>query len=87
MASPDWPGWRGVNTSGISPDKNLPVEWSTRRGIRWKQTVPGEGNSSPVVCGDKVIVTSAVNEADNKRLIVCCFERRSGEPQWQVDIG
>ncbi len=86
-AADNWPGWRGSNTSGISADAGLPTEWSTDRGIRWKQKVPGQGNSSPVVWGDQVLLTSALGDAEGSQLIVCSFNRHTGIPQWQADAG
>jgi outer membrane protein assembly factor BamB len=83
----NWPAWRGVNTSGVSSDQSLPVEWTTEKGIRWKQSVPGRGNSSPVVWGDQVLITSALGEAEGSRLVVCSFDRRTGKLQWQADAG
>ncbi len=78
-----WPQWRGENACGISPDANLPVAWSATKGIRWKVAVSGRGNSSPIVAGDQVIVTSELAESAGADLVVCSFDRRSGQPQWQ----
>lgn len=83
----NWPGWRGVNTSGISADQNVPIQWTTQQGIRWHKTVPGRGNSSPVVWGDHVIVTSASGEVSGSRLVVFSFDRRTGDVQWQRPAG
>jgi outer membrane protein assembly factor BamB len=83
----NWPGWRGVNTSGVSGDSSLPIEWSPDRGIRWKQKVPGRGNSSPVVWGDQILLTSALGDDEGSQLMVCSFNRRTGKPQWQAAAG
>ncbi len=86
-ASDNWPGWRGINTSGISSDSGVPTEWDTIRGIRWKQKVAGQGNSSPVVWGDHVLLTSALGEDEGSQLVVCSFNRKTGKPQWQAAAG
>ena len=78
---------RGENTSGISTAQHLPVEWSTEKGIRWKQAVPGRGNSSPVIWGDHVLVTTALGEIEGSKLVVCSFDRRTGTLQWQAEAG
>ena len=83
----NWPAWRGVNSCGVSADRGLPVEWTTEQGIRWKQTVPGRGNSSPVVWGERVFVTSDLGEADQNRLMIYAYDRRSGKLVWQADAG
>jgi outer membrane protein assembly factor BamB len=55
-----WPMWRGADGSGISPEIDLPSEWSPDRNIRWKTPLPGRGHSSPVVWGNRVFVTADV---------------------------
>ncbi len=55
----NWPGWRG-DGRGISPEKNLPLKWSEQDGIKWKTPIPGAGHSSPIVCSDRIFVTTAV---------------------------
>lgn len=61
-----WPNWRGPLDRGVAPNGNPPVEWSEEKNIRWKVPLPGQGSASPIVWGDRVFVTSAVNtgEAD-----------------------
>jgi outer membrane protein assembly factor BamB len=80
-----WPGWRGENTSGVSSETDLPTEWSKSRGIVWKADVPGHGNSSPVVWGDYVIVTSALGDGDGSALVVCALDRQTGKLRWQTE--
>src|SRR5437016_5710468 len=55
----DWPRWRGPYDNGMARG-DAPVEWSDTRNIAWKLAVPGKGNSSPVVWGDKLFLTTAV---------------------------
>ena len=81
-----WPGWRGENTSGVSAEKKLPLQWTSTRGIRWKAKVPGHGNSSPVVWDDYVLLTSAVGDGEGSQLAVCAFDRQTGKIRWQTDV-
>lgn len=60
LADPNWPQWRGPASAGISDEKNLPVEWSPNKNIAWKTEIPGRGQSSPVVWGDRIFLTSAI---------------------------
>jgi len=60
----DWPGWRG-DGRGISPGKNLPLKWSEDEGVKWKTAIPGAGHSSPIVWGNRVLVTTAAAEDPN----------------------
>src|ERR1700733_7770421 len=62
----DWPQFRGPGGSGLPDDKQLPTEWSSDTNVKWKVPIPGVGWSSPIVSGDKVFVTTAVTEKQNK---------------------
>ena len=56
----NWPQWRGPDGSGVSNEKNLPGEWSPAKNIKWKTAIDGRGHSSPIVWGNKIFVTTAV---------------------------
>jgi len=58
----NWPGFRGANRSGISDGIEPPVKFDldSGSGVAWRADLPGLGNSSPVVWGDRVYVTTAV---------------------------
>jgi outer membrane protein assembly factor BamB len=57
-----WPGFRGANRGGIGDGLDTPVEFDleTGEGVAWQAELPGLGNSSPVVWGDRIYVTTAV---------------------------
>jgi len=56
----NWPQWRGPHGSGISEEKNLPTEWSAEKNIVWKAELPGRGHSSPIVWGNRIFLTAAI---------------------------
>lgn len=58
-AAENWPQWRGPNAQGISTEKQLPTEWAPDRNIAWKTPLP-HGYSSPIVWGDRIFLTSAI---------------------------
>ena len=61
----NWPRLRGADASGLPNDgkhKGLPIKWSKTENVKWKTQVPGTGWSSPVVWGDKVFITSVIND-------------------------
>lgn len=62
----DWPQFRGPGGSATATETNLPEEWSTSKNVAWKVKVPGYGWSSPIVWGDKVFVTTAVSDKQQK---------------------
>ena len=53
-----WPGWRG-DGNGVSEESDLPVEWG-ENGYLWRTPIDGTGNSSPIVWGTQVFVTTSV---------------------------
>ena len=57
----NWPQWRGPDASGIARVGNPPSEWSESHNVRWKVPIGGLGSSSPIVWGDRVYVTTAVD--------------------------
>jgi outer membrane protein assembly factor BamB len=56
----NWPQWRGPDGSGISTEKHLPATWTPTTNIKWKAAIPGRGHSSPIVWGNRIFVTTAV---------------------------
>ena len=55
----DWPYWRGPESNGMAVG-DAPLHWSDTENVRWRTAIPGRGNSSPVLWGDKIFVTTAV---------------------------
>jgi outer membrane protein assembly factor BamB len=55
-----WPQWRGPSGQGTSTETNLPSQWSTNVNIKWKAAIPGRGHSSPIVWGNRIFLTTAV---------------------------
>ncbi|HLE62855.1 MAG TPA: hypothetical protein VI750_06945, partial [Pyrinomonadaceae bacterium] len=60
VSAANWPQWRGPAGSGVSNEKNLPSEWSATKNIKWKTPVAGRGHSSPIVWGNKIFLTTAI---------------------------
>jgi len=59
-AGKNWPQWRGPLGMGVAPDADPPVKWSESKNIRWKVKLPGLGHSTPVIWGDRILITTAV---------------------------
>lgn len=66
-AAENWPQWRGPRSQGVSLETGLPAQWSNGTNLAWKSTLAGAGVSSPVVWGDRVIVTSQTGQAHGAR--------------------
>jgi outer membrane protein assembly factor BamB len=56
----DWLQWRGPSGNGISTESGLPLKWSATDNVAWTAALGGHGVSTPIVIGDRVIVTSQV---------------------------
>lgn len=99
----EWPTWRGPTNDGIAAkDARPPLEWSETKNVRWKVELPGLGNSSPVVRGERLYLTAALDlgaddparaqpgppHADGAhRYVVLALDRRSGKTVWQTSVG
>jgi outer membrane protein assembly factor BamB len=66
-----WPQFRGPGASGVA-EGAPPTTWSLASSSRiaWKTAIPGLGHSSPVVWGDRIYVTTAVNAGRDAQLDV-----------------
>jgi outer membrane protein assembly factor BamB len=82
--SEDWPCFRGPSRQGISQERNVPTQWSATTNIRWKTPIPGEGWSSPVVSGDRLFVTTALEGGSSFHMI--CLDRPTGKVIWDKEL-
>ena len=72
-----WNQFRGPNGDGKALATNLPVEFSETKNIRWKTPIHDKGWSSPVVWGDQIWLTTALE--DGRELFAICVDLNSGE--------
>jgi len=62
LSAQDWPAWRGPSGDGLAAaDARPPVTWSEEQNVRWKVPLPGAGASTPIVWGDRIYLTTAVD--------------------------
>ncbi len=63
----NWPSFRGPYASGVADGQRPPISWDVEQSvnIRWKTPIPGLGNSSPIVWGDKIFITTAISADAN----------------------
>lgn len=60
-ADAHWPQWRGPQATGAADSGNPPVTWSETENVRWKVAIGGLGSSTPIIWGDRIYVTTAVD--------------------------
>ncbi len=85
ISAADWPEFLGPGGSAKSTDV-VPLTWGETENITWKVDLPGTGSSSPIVVGDKVVVTCYLTGENNSKRVVLCFDKNSGEQLWSVDF-
>lgn len=83
----NWPMWRGPRGDGQSTETGIPVTWSGTDHVAWMTRIPGKGHSSPIVWGDRVFVTSAIeNASEPAQRILVCLNRADGKILWQRTV-
>ena len=78
-----WPRWRGPSGQGVAVNGAYVDRWSPTTSIKWKVRLPGTANSSPIVWGDRIFVTTAEG---GQRLSVMAFDRATGTVAWQTAV-
>lgn len=74
-----WEGFRGDGT-GISTAQSVPTEWGPET-ISWRASLPGYGQSSPVIWGALAFVTSIDGPA-KETLLVHAVRLADGKTSW-----
>ena len=61
-AAADWPQFRGPQACGVDSAAPAPVRWNVEKNenVRWRAAIPGLAHSCPILWGDRVYVTTAV---------------------------
>ena len=82
-AQTNWPSFRGANAVGIARGAATATVWNVEKSenVLWKRAIPGLGHSSPIIWGDRLFVTTAVNERKTAPLKVGLY----GEPESAED--
>ncbi len=75
-----WPRFRGPNGAGHSEATTIPAYWTTK-DYRWRVKLPGIGYSSPVICGDRLFVSCAMEEDATQ--IIRCLRTSDGGLIWK----
>jgi len=81
-AAGDWPQWLGPDRNGSSREVVGP--WKHPPKVLWRHAV-GEGHSSPVVAGGRVVLHTKVNGKEEEE--VTAYSARSGKRLWHTAYG
>lgn len=93
-AADDWPQFRGPTGQGATTDKTLPLTWGGEKGenVAWKAPLVGEGHASPIVTGDRVLLTTvrwAGGKPDPQVIPehhVLCYGAVDGKLRWDTTV-
>lgn len=80
----NWPAFLGGGHSHTH-DGTLPQTWSPVENIRWKSALDGHGQSSPIIWGEQVFLTT-VNGPNKEEQIVYCLDLKSGNVLWKKSV-
>lgn len=76
-----WPAFLGQGASTID-SSTIPLQWSPTENIAWKAKLPGKGQSSPVIWGNKVFVTCIEGSMKDTCHLVC-LSLSDGSELWR----
>ena len=79
-----WPRWRGPSGQGLVDGSGYPDRWSATENVLWRSTVPGSGNSSPIVWADRVFLTTARD--GGRRLYMLAYRISDGSLLWETEV-
>jgi outer membrane protein assembly factor BamB len=77
-----WARWRGPSGQGLVTGTGYVDTWSATQNVLWKTPVPGSGNSSPVVWGGRIFLTTA--DGSGRRASILAFDRATGKQVWEA---
>lgn len=87
----DWPQFRGPTGQGHTAEKGLPLKWAPESAL-WKAPLVGEGHASPIVTGDRVLITTVrwpEGKQDPKVMPehhVLCYGAADGKLLWDTKV-
>ena len=79
-----WPRWRGPSGQGIVTSSNYPDRWNATENVLWRTGLSGRGNSSPIVWGDYIILTTGRDAG--RQLFVQAYRRSNGTLRWETEV-
>ncbi|HXG88889.1 MAG TPA: PQQ-binding-like beta-propeller repeat protein [Vicinamibacterales bacterium] len=79
-----WSRWRGPSGQGVVPAGNYANTWSPTSNMKWRTPLPGSGNSSPIVWGDRIYLTTS--QEGGTKLSLLAFNRADGRRVWETFV-
>lgn len=79
-----WPSFLGQGASELPADK-IPIKWEVPKALKWNVGLPGHGQSSPVLWGDALFVTSVEGPMKDTYHVIC-FDVETGAERWRQSL-
>jgi outer membrane protein assembly factor BamB len=85
----NWPTFRGVDRTGVSPDTGLLKEWPEGGpSLLWEGDGAGRGYSSLAVVGGRIYTLGDnLSTADDQDEYLSCFDEATGRQIWKSKTG
>jgi outer membrane protein assembly factor BamB len=94
----DWPQFRGPSGDGCAQGADPPIAWSETNHVTWKVPLNGRGRSSPIILGERIWLTTAIEQgvvrtniksddmqiAGHVSLRALCLNRGTGKTLWET---
>lgn len=77
-----WSRWRGPSGQGWVEGGGYPDKWSPEENILWKVPVEGDGNSSPIIWGDRIFLLTSTGGGNQRSIL--CYRRSDGKMLWEA---
>ncbi len=84
IVADSWPGFLGAGAD-VSKNTKLPTKWTPQENVAWTTMIPGHGQSSPVVWGDRVFVTSVEGPLKDQ-CHVLAIQLADGKTLWKYTL-
>src|SRR5438552_1000302 len=82
-AEGNWPRFRGPTQDGHYTGPAIPTKWDDS-SVAWKMPLKGFGQSSPVIWGDRIFLTTATDGGKHRFLF--CLARDGGKLLWEREV-
>jgi len=79
-----WNQFRGPNGQGVMNAVHVPIHFGPDSNVLWKTAID-EGQSSPVIWGDRVFLTTCSGK-NKSELTTVCLDRNQGKVLWRRSV-
>ena len=67
-AASEWKQWRGPRGDGHAVANGVPTKWDAN-SVKWRASLPGKGQSTPIQAGDRLFLTAALEDGRQREVL------------------